>query len=515
MSKLKEFFSGEIKEKIITEDGKRNLYFDRQRKEFIKFRLESKTTCTIIYKLHKKEIQNKLIEIYGQNVDEEKFAFFVVELLSNKSDQKPSLIDLKIGMDETLLFGVLQNCRLMLCYLPYNNQNNNNNSNLRKQCIKSLTPFNPLVNDIYRNDEAISYQGKKESEYEIYLPKTIIHYYNEENQSFSKEKIKISEKEISIYAKKNRNIFVKEIKKWTIFINGRTTDGEKIIDKYTIKYDIPKFCIEIITEKEKLLIGRNTPEHFITLKNAIQQVGQNNKNWNNNSFLNGKIMEEINSLSTTHKIISQSCFTINDFITNKEKRKILFKDFKEKPLADIVNNIMEYKSNFKKRKFNAALKNVKNLLDIMKEITTKEELNKYEKIITKQKIEFLEDINYKIEKIREIGNGSIYGDDSQIVELTKLLNIYMFDYIYYEIRDEYILKYYEENFINNDNDNSTTKLKENVKLLLGNYFTNAFNFKKEEDFGYLGDDKVEQIIKDENDRIFYDRKILYYVLKQK
>ena len=136
------------------------------------------------------------------------------------------------------------------------------------------------------------------------------------------------------------------------------------------------------------------------------------------------------------------------------------------------------------------------------------------KIINKEKIEYIEDINNKIDTICPEGDGSIDGDEKKINELKKILNINMFDYIYLEIRDEYISKYYEDNFLNNKN-NSNVNIKEKVKLLLGKYFTNTFDFKKEEDFCYLGDDKVEKMIKDCNDEIWKNRKNRFYVLSQK
>jgi hypothetical protein len=513
IDKLKDiFFFGEPKEKIITEDGKRNLYFDRQRNNYIKFTLDVGTTCSTIYKLHKQAISQKLKEIYGQNVDEEQFSFLIVELLSNKYDQKATLIELKIGMDDKILFSTLQNNRLMLCYLRYNNQKH---ISLLKQNIKNLTTFNSLANNLYTNTEENICMKKDENDYEIFLSKTIIHYYNEETQSFSKEKIRISEKDITIYAKKDRCVLIKEIQQMNILTNSKYADVSKFFAKYRVKGEKPKFCIELITLKnEKLLIGRNTFEPFVTLTKAIQSAAINYQNISSCATLNNKIIEGTNSLFATNNIISQSCFTINDFITNKERRKILFKDFEEKQLANIVNNIMEFKANIKKKKYNDAINNIKILREIIKEKMTKEELDKYEKIINKEKIEYIEDINNKIDTICPEGDGNIDGDEKKINELKKILNINMFDYIYLEIRDEYISKYYEDNFLNNKN-NSTVNIKEKVKLLLGKYFTNTFDFKKEEDFCYLGDDKVEKMIKDCNDEILKNRKNRFYVLSQK
>ena len=55
------------------------------------------------------------------------------------------------------------------------------------------------------------------------------------------------------------------------------------------------------------------------------------------------------------------------------------------------------------------------------------------------------------------------------------------------------------------------KIIQNTKLLLGHYFTNIFNINKEKDLLYLGDEKVEGIIKDYNDELEINKLKKYYV----
>ena len=509
-SKIIRIFSGNQKEKLITEDGKRNLYFDRQRKNFIKFSLEVKTTCSTIYKNHKEEINKKIQEIYGQNINYKDFAFLIVELIANKFEQKPTLIDLKIGMDDTFLFNVLQNSQLMLCYLPYNNHNNS----FKKNVKNTLIPIPSITNDLYKNVEMNNYKTKDKKELEIFLSKTIIHYYDELNKSFSKEKIMVNEKEITIYAKRNRHILIKEIREMNICLSKDNNEIDNFFRNYIINGDKPKFCLKIVTSKnENLLIGRNTFEHFVTLSKAIERAGINYQNYFSNTTLNNKIIEENSSLFATNNIIAQSCFTVNDFVTNKEKRKILFKDFHDINLAQIVNNIMEFKSNIKKKRYNEAINKIKNMLEIIKEKMTEEELDKYKDIITKEKIGEIEEINKKINDICGEGEININEDENKIIELNKIINIYMFDSFYIEIRDKYISKYYEDNFFNNESlDVNDSKLRDNVKLLLGKYFINIFNFNKEEDINYLGNDEVENLIQKVAEDIMRERLKKRYVI---
>ena len=343
LDKLNGIFHRDQKEKLITEDGKRNLYFDRERKNFIKFTLEVTTTCSTIFKTYKEEINKKLIEINGDNIDLNNYAFFIVELIANKYDYKPILIDLKIGMNDNILFNTLQNKQLMLCYLPINKPNF-----LIKKNSRNLPQILPEENDLYKGIEINNYKRKDESKREVYLPKTIIHYYNDEKNCFSKEKIKVTEKELVIYANKNRSILIKDMREMKVMPGGNEKEIQAFFKDYIINGEKPKYCVEILTaDKEKLLIGRNTFEHFTTLVRSIELASNNFANYFANTTLNNKILEESNGLFATNNFLAQRCFSINDIVINKEKRKILFKNFEEINLANIVNNIMEYKSCFK------------------------------------------------------------------------------------------------------------------------------------------------------------------------
>ena len=507
LEKIKSIFSSDQKEKLITQDGKRNLYFDRNRQNFIKFSLEVKTTCTSIKNMHKDEINKKLKEIYGEKVNTDNFSFLVVELIANKFDGKIPSVDLKVNSINTRLFNILQNTQLMLCYLPIVPHNN-----FLKKNSKDLP--NGIGNNLLGTDENL-YKKKNENKIEVFLPKTIIHFYNDKKKSFSKEKIKVTEKEIYIYAKQDKIILIKDIIK---LINTNEADKNEIdnmFKKYIIPGERPKYCIEITTIKnERLLIGRNTLEHFITLSKAIESATTNYKNNYVNNNLNDKTIEQNNDLLSTHKFIAEGCLTINDLIINKDKRKIFLNNFEEKNLADIINNIMEFKSNCKKKKYGEAVNKVKMILEIIKEKMGKEELVKCEKIFNKENIERIEEINNKINNILNENNNK--EDENIINKLNKLIDINCFDDIYLQIKEDYLSKYYDENNLINEKKNenfniNNYKIIQNTKLLLGHYFTNIFNINKEKDLLYLGDEKVEGIIKDYNDELEINKLKKYYV----
>jgi hypothetical protein len=395
-NKIKGMFTRDQKETINTQDGKRNLYFDREREYFIKFGLVVGTTCSYILKNYKDDIINKLKEINGQEeVNLNNYSFYIVELIANKYEKKQTLIDLKINMEDSSLFNILQNRQLILCFLPVKKSD----ISLRKKFREDLEISN-IPNNLIIEAEVNNVKNKDKNEIITYLDKTIIHYFNEKN-SFSKEKIKVTEKEITIfYGKEQKNISIKDIKSKKLITSNEEKDIQKFFKDYTIIGYKPKYCIEIISGNEqKLLIGRNTLQHFETLVKAIDIACVNFKNYFVDNLINMEITKETNGILYTSNYISQSCFTINDILINKEKRNILLEDFSETYLKDIVNNIFEYKIYFKKKKYNKAISKIKNILEIINEKMTKEERDKYEKIISKELIEKLVEINSKINEI--------------------------------------------------------------------------------------------------------------------
>lgn len=518
LDKIKSIFTSDQKEKLLTQDGKRNLYFDRGRKNFIKFSLDVKTTCAVIYKIHKEEINKKLKEIHGENINLDDFAFLVVELIANKFEGKPTFIDLKIGMNETILFNILQNSQLMLCYLPTTTHNN-----LLKKSSKNSINTTNIQTDLMEKVEVDNVFGKSDKDLKNFLSKTVIHYYNDNKKTFSKEKIKITEKEIFIFAKKDIHILIKDIKEVNIYsIDEDEASYKQFFKDYVIKGDTPKYCINIklkLPNEEQLLIGRNTYEHFASLQNAIQSAICNFQNYFSNYKLNYKIVEQTSDLLATQKFIAQSCFTLNDVLINREKRKIFFKNIKEENITNIVNNIIDFKNSFQRNKYNESINILKNMFEIINEKMGKSELNKYKEIFSKEKLEYLKDINNKIKNICGEQN-NIEEDENKINELKKIINFNMFDDLYSDIKDKFLSKYYDDNnfFIDKNSKNintNYTNIIQKEKLLLGYYFTKIFNINKEEDILYFEGDEVEKAIKEYNDDLIKQKLERHYVLHRK
>ena len=329
------------------------------------------------------------------------------------------------------------------------------------------------------------------------MEKAIIYYYNEKNM-FSKEKIKVTEKQIEIkYNNQKIKILIKDIKEIKLLTQNDTeSEIEQFFKDYIIIGDKPKYCLKLIKiDGEKILIGRNTYEYFVALNKAIESASIHYHNCFSNSSFDGVIIRENSALFATCNILVKNSFNIIDLIVNKEKRKIFLKDFKEKKLQEIVENIIQYKSCFKRNKYSESIHKIIKIFEIIEKMT-KEERDNYEKIINKKKIDKLIDINNKIKEIWDTKNSNIDKDESKVKELKKIINLYTFDGLFVEIKDEYISSYYDEL----KNDNKYPKIKQNYKLILGSHFIDLFGMNKEEDFQYLGGNDVENITKNITDK---------------
>ena len=236
--------------------------------------------------------------------------------------------------------------------------------------------------------------------------------------------------------------------------------------------------------------------------------------------------------------------SLDNILINKDKRKILFKNCKEKELVEVINNIIEFKYNLIKGKFNDVIINIKkiffNATKIIKEkkfqtLINFENLNEIENIWNKinnicslneknsdnSDNNKIENTNNNIEeKIIEGMQDSLQqniskdSDDSQeknsvnthiklteekINELKEIININVFDNLFLEIKQKYISEYY------NQNNNKNETINSNFKLILGNYFTKNFDM-KEKDTIYLGGDEFEKTIESFNVALINGRK---------
>ena len=282
INKLKGIFTRNQKETLNTGDGKRNLYFDYQRRAYIRFQLDVSTTCDMIFRIHKEEIINHLKTIYGNNINLNNFGFLIVELNSNNYDGTPNLINLKLRMDDNIIFRVLLNSQLILCYLFITKHNIALKKNFRNSGI-----FNPIVN-IKTDIQEKKSEKNKGNNIKVYFPKNIIHFYNLNAYSFSKEKMIITEEEIFISAKPNFRLLIKDIKSITTFISTNANDAKKFLINYKIVYKALDAAIN-------------------NYQNCYSDFNTNNK----------IIQQNINLIATYNEILREPA-SLDDFIINKE-----------------------------------------------------------------------------------------------------------------------------------------------------------------------------------------------------
>jgi hypothetical protein len=287
----------------------------------------------------------------------------------------------------------------------------------------------------------------------------------------------------------------------------------------------------------------------MTLYKALESSINNYQNYFCHFSYNNKIFQYHMNLFLLSNDILKSSSSIDDLVINKEKRKILFKDFKETDLVDIVDNIMEFKINFNKKKYEDSINNIRNLMDILDKVLKE---TKYEDVINEENIGYIKNIWNKINEMdlfvdenNEFNNNEINNtndntispdkenispdetnqnnkqnniedindivdelpkdcvkiikklSEEQIEELHNIINIYSFDSLYSEIKQKYISQFYEQK-INSKKENNINR---DLKLILGNYISNNLEMKGENDVVYLGGDELDKTIKDFNDKL--------------
>ena len=277
-------------------------------------------------------------------MDLNNFGFLIVELNSNQYDGTPNLINVKLRKDDKIIFQVLLNSQLMLGFLSIIRQNI-----ILKKKARNLGLLNP-INLINFDTEEKPEEKKKDDNVHIYYSKNIIYYYHA--LAFSKEKMKITSEELYIYLNPCYRLLIKDIRSISTFLGKNEDDIKTYLKDYKIYGETPKFCIEIISKDDKkLLIGRNTYDAFITLYRALDAAVYNYQNQYSHINIKKKIIfQNMNIFSISNNFLKKTT-NLDDWITHKDKRKIFFEDFEEMDLANIINNILEFKKNMKKGKY--------------------------------------------------------------------------------------------------------------------------------------------------------------------
>ena len=557
MNKFRGFFTKAQKEIFRSGEGKRNLYFDYNRKYFIKFALDVQTTCDTIFKIHKEKILSIVRTLYqNEDINLNDFAFFIIELNSNKFDGTQNLINIKLRMDDNNINRILLNSQFMICYLKMNKQN----LEFKKQ-MKNKGLLNPINyekmegGEKEENIENVEKQDKKKSKtIKTYISKGNVRYYNYKDCAFSKEKITITEKDIFISSSPNYKLEIKEIKTLATFLSTEGKDIIKYLKYYKIVGDKPIYCLEIEPKiGKKLLIGKNKYDSFMVLYKALESSINNYQNYICHLDFRNKIFQYYSNLICLSNCILRTTSSIDELVINKAKRKILFKDFKYEELVNIVNNIMDFKNNFFKMKYIESINNIKNLINTLDKILQEK---KFPDVINEDNTEYIKNILNKINELHLLDNESNKTNknqinnsvknvpskkkentksditvknkeqnkikktnnevkntprpsvkkakiisEEQIKGLNNIINIHIFDPLFTEIKQKYISEFYEQK---KDNKNKNS-INNSLKLILGNFISNNLGMKEEKDILYLGGDELDKTINDFNEELIAER----------
>ena len=455
---------------------KRQLYFDRNRKNYIEFDLEKTKNCMEIYDSFHEEIEKKINDLY--NTDKNKkmnFSFIMMYSRTNKLDNS-GLIELKLDK-EAQLSDIMINKQYFLCYLPENKININQKRKTRNKLEENIN------NDRFKDVER---RTSKNHELEKYLTNEGVYYLDKEKVQFLYGKGTIDENTININCKKaNIEILIKDIKKEECFENKVPPS----IEDFKIK--CPNFIFQIHQNNITHFLGLYKQKSYLIWKNAINLAKiKNNDNTIDSSF-NSNIFTYNYLLYVKRHSIPSKCYIINQLLENAEKRQIFLDEYKDKKISDIANSIYAYKINIKNNKFFEAWMSLKQISfyvdfnNIEDEGLRKREKEKYSKIFTQERIDLYNNAVKKVnEAIKTIKN---YEKEMNNV-LKKIFEIDLFDNLYYNIYELYIWPYFQKikNMLNTEYGyDQKPDIIQKFHLLLSRYCANYFDMNNMDNFNCL------------------------------
>ena len=468
---------------------KRKLFFDRNRKTFIEFDLEKLKTCEEIYNTLKNEIEEKISEVYDENVRKNSnFCFIMIYSRNNKLDNS-TFIEQKVEKTYQLS-NIMINLQYSLCYLPQNEINIEYKRKTRNRIEEEEQNVNNRFKDVER-DILSNHTIEK------YLNNEGVYYFDKEKVEFMYGKGFVDENKILInYKKSSVTILVDEIKKEECYENTVPPSLE------VLKMKCPNFIFQIHQNNNIHFLGLFKNKSYLIWKNAIDFAKIKNNNRTIDSSFNGTISNYNTLLYVKSRSIPSQCYIINQLLQNREKREIFFDDYKDKKISDIIKNIYSYKINIKNNKFFEAwicLKEIRFYVDfdnIENEAKKKREMEKYSNIFKPERIELYANVVNKVnEEIKKIKN---YQEEMDKV-LKDVLKFDLFDNLYYHIYELYIFPYFTNvtKMLNTEyHYNQKPNIIQKFHLLSSKYCAQFFEMNKIDNFNCLcstSSDEIENI----------------------
>ena len=488
-----------------TESNKKmQLYFckDKNKQFSIEIHLEQETTCKNIYDDNKTKII-EMLKLLNKNLpenfdldeelEEEKYYFCLIHPKNNAEKKEKEIInnnyDLKLKLTDKIYNKITFDSNMILCFL----NKNNSKINLRKKARSLFV----LEKDIYENTQDSKLQNNtiNENLNEEILFKNIIFLYDSKNKNFIKKDIIIDYEKIFLI-KENKYIFANNIEKFNYFLH----DSEEF-KKYKLKAD-KMFGYILITindkEKETYLFGEKKENLFKKSVNAIKCSINNYKI----SMIDMKVDNDIYSaksgLFAIYHLIIDNCFLIKEILSNDEKRKIFIEVFPEKKIGEIIEQIIEYKSLFKKGHYLESWTNFKQILAYIEpyndkknkelfNILKKINISKYKEVLEKSN-EALQNIMIEAKKIAQNQSDNKPNNLQNNLNnaLKELLKDNLFDDLFFYLYNLYILPFFEKinkNLKEGESPTNKSLIRKKFQLLLALYYFKFFELK----FNYLGD----------------------------
>ena len=228
--------------------AKYQLYFDRERKNYITFTLENIKNCIDIYNLLGKEIGIYLSKIHGKEKDKKKYYFILINKIENSS-----LIELKLKPTKPII-KLLTTNQYNLFYLPIEKKDRN----FKKKLINHLEEKNDNVLGV-EIDSLI-----KTNQLENYLENEGVYWLNKKNLEFLYGKGNINEKLIKVVFEKTViKIKMNEIGKFEYYENKIPP----ILEGLEIK--LPNYICIIYHNNTSHIFGVNSKKSYLNWKKAI------------------------------------------------------------------------------------------------------------------------------------------------------------------------------------------------------------------------------------------------------
>ena len=463
-------------------NDKYKLYFERNRKIYIEFTLEKIRTCKDLYTLQFEEIEKKTTEIYGKEKQSKTFSFILINSkINSKLDSNSPSIELKLEK-KMQIASILILKQYYLCYLPINKTD----IKLKKDIIKRHE-------EKVDNTLGVELESLLTHQLDIYLNNEGVYWFDKNNKTFLYGKGFIDEKKIEINTKQYKiTIKINAIRKDEYYEN-KIPPILYIIDRSQIK--MPNYIIVIYHNNVSHIIGLFQQKSYNIWKNAINLA----KTKYNNFYVHSTFNSNITTYNYQHFIRSQSIpkklFNLKQIMEIYEKRRIFFEEFPDKKIADIISNIYLYKNHFNNKKFFQAwmcLQKISFHVDfnnINDDAQKKQEIEKYSKIFTQEKINLYNDLVKLANDVMAKINNSINFEEEMNNALGKIFKRDLFDQLYYEIYEMYIEPLYD-----NLKDKLNIEYKFDQKpsivmkyhLLLSKYCTKFFDMTNIDNFNILG-----------------------------